>query len=64
MYHALVTVKGGLNDFCGTIHDTSHQIIVEPYRLFCLTLSSIYNHFNTLKKTALGKHCGKRLNSR
>ena len=25
-----------------------------------LTLSSIYTHFNTLKKKALGKHCGKR----
>ena len=24
-----------------------------------LTLSSIYTHFNTLKKKALGKHCGK-----
>ena len=27
-----------------------------------LTLSSIYTHFNTLKKKALGKHCGKRWN--
>ena len=25
-----------------------------------LTLSSIYKHFNTLKKKACGKHCGKR----
>ena len=25
-----------------------------------LTLSSIYSHFNTQKKKALGKHCGKR----
>ena len=25
-----------------------------------LTLSSIYTHFNTLKKKALGKHCRKR----
>ena len=24
-----------------------------------LTLSSIHTHFNTLKKKALGKHCGK-----
>ena len=24
-----------------------------------LTVSSIYTHFNTLKKKALGKHCGK-----
>ena len=28
-----------------------------------LTLSSIYTHFNTLKKKALGKHCGKRLST-
>ena len=27
-----------------------------------LTLSSIYTHFSTLKKKALGKHCGKRWN--
>ena len=26
-----------------------------------LTLSSIYTHFNTLKKKALGKHCGKKV---
>ena len=25
-----------------------------------LTLSSIYTHFNTLKRKALGKHCGNR----
>ena len=25
-----------------------------------LTLSSVYTHFNTLKKKTLGKHCGKR----
>ena len=25
-----------------------------------LTLSSMYTHFNTLKRTAFGKHCGKR----
>ena len=25
-----------------------------------LTLSSIYTHFNKLKKKASGKHCGKR----
>ena len=25
-----------------------------------LNLSSMYTHFNTLKKKALGKHCGKR----
>ena len=25
-----------------------------------LTLSSKYTHFNTLKKKAVGKHCGKR----
>ena len=25
-----------------------------------LTLSSIYSHFNTLKKKAVGKTCGKR----
>ena len=24
-----------------------------------LTLSSIYTHFNTLKKRSVGKHCGK-----
>ena len=28
--------------------------------LVYLNLSSIYTHFNTLKKKALGKHCGKR----
>ena len=28
-----------------------------------LTLSSIYTHFNTLKKKALLKHCGKRWNA-
>ena len=26
-----------------------------------LTLSSIYTHFNTLKKKAFGKHCGKKV---
>ena len=26
----------------------------------CLIFSPIYTHFNTLKKKALGKHCGKR----
>ena len=30
------------------------------FRMVVLTLSFIYTHFNTLKKNALGKHCGKR----
>ena len=25
-----------------------------------ITLFSIYTHFNTLKKTVLGQHCGQR----
>ena len=33
------------------------------YFVYYLTLSSIYTHFNTLKKNkTLGKHCGKRWN--
>ena len=40
-----------------------HTCTCPNYILFCLfilTLSSIYTHFNTLKKTTLGKYCGKR----
>ena len=29
-------------------------------RTLVLNISSIYTHFNTLKKNALRKHCGKR----
>ena len=34
-----------------------HEFVSEG---ISLTLSSIYTHSNTLKKKALGKHCGKR----
>ena len=34
-----------------------HDFMV--YQSYNLTLSSIYTHFNTLKKKALGKHSGK-----
>ena len=35
-------------------------IILEQKLILSKTLSAIYTHFNTLKKKALGKHCGKR----
>ena len=37
--------------------DTQVDIIMFPLPL---TLSAIYTHFNTVKKKALGKHCGKK----
>ena len=45
-----------------------YEPLFHVYVIFChnlfktvvLTLSSIYTHFNTLKKNALGKRCGKR----
>ena len=35
-------------------------IILEQKLILSKTLSAMYTHFNTLKKKALGKHCGKR----
>ena len=40
---------------CSSVFSNQDGILIKPS-----TLSSIYTHFNTLKKKALGKHCGKR----
>ena len=38
------------------------SLVLADVYLGCLTLSSIYTHFNTLKKKAVGKHCAKMSN--
>ena len=42
------------------VHNTDSFIMSICVSETLLTLSSIDTHFNTLKKKALGKHCGKR----
>ena len=40
---------------------TLYNFIICIQMLSCfLTLSSVYTYFNTLKKKASGKHCGKK----
>ena len=54
-----------LEDISLVTVNTWHYVIKASSSTVCgiqLTLSSIYTHFNTLKKKASRKHCGKRWN--